>query len=276
MANDSSPEQAGTITRHARMTSAFVSARHVDVWCPPGYESDPAQRYPVLYMHDGQNLFTPDHAFGGVDWGIVPAMLRVMEEQHHPGAIIVGVWNSPTRRIDYMPQKPLQASSAQTIAKQFIDENGKGPNSDGYLKFLVTELKPFIDTTYRTLPDQQHTYVMGSSMGGLISLYALVEYPEVFSRAGCLSTHWPIGEEVLIDYFAAHLPPPGKHRIYFDYGTATLDETYEPFQLLMDAQMRAAGYKEDQDWMTRKFEGAEHSEKDWRKRVHIPLEFLLR
>jgi predicted alpha/beta superfamily hydrolase len=267
--------QAGTLTRHALLPSAFISARNVDVWCPPGYADAPEQRYPVLYMHDGQNLFSAEHAFAGVDWGIVPAMLRVMQEQQHPGAIVVGIWNSPTRRRDYMPEKPLRSAAALAVAARFADENGGEPQSDNYLQFLVSELKPFIDAQYRTLPDQQNTFVMGSSMGGLVSLYALVEYPEVFSRAGCLSTHWPIGEQALIDYFGAKLPAPGQHRIYFDYGTATLDASYEPFQLLMDMQMRAAGYVAEKDWITRTFVGATHSEVDWRKRVHIPLGFLL-
>lgn len=110
-------------------------------------------------------------------------------------------------------------------------------------------------------------------MGGLISLYALEQYPHLFGGAGCLSTHWPTGEEMLVDYLGAHLPQAGAHRLYFDFGTATLDWNYEPFQRRMDEHLRAAGYREDVDWMTRKFEGAEHNEAAWRARVHIPLEF---
>ena len=147
--------------------------------------------------------------------------------------------------------------------------------SDRYLKFLVEEVKPFIDRTYRTQPDAAHTFVMGSSMGGLISGYALVEYPQVFGGAGCVSTHWPSDDGSAIEYFAKHLPAPGKHRIYFDYGTATLDASYEPYQQRMDQAMRAAGYTEGRDWVTKKFPGAEHSEKSWRERVEIPLTFLL-
>ncbi|WP_246327457.1 alpha/beta hydrolase [Candidatus Competibacter phosphatis] len=143
------------------------------------------------------------------------------------------------------------------------------------MQFLVEELKPFIDARYPTLSDSAHTLVMGSSMGGLISLYALIEYPDVFGGAGCLSTHWPIGEEVLVDALGTALPSAGRHRLYFDFGTETLDANYEPWQQRMDEWLRTASYREGRDWSTRKFEGAEHSERAWRERVPIPLAFLL-
>jgi predicted alpha/beta superfamily hydrolase len=151
-----------------------------------------------------------------------------------------------------------------------------GISSDAYLKFIVTEVKPFIDRTYRTQPDAAHTSVMGSSMGGLISVYAICEYPQVFGGAGCVSTHFPAGNGAVIDYLARSLPKPGANKFWFDYGTKTLDALYEPFQQRADAVMTAAGYTAGRDWITRKFEGAEHSEKSWRERVELPLEFLLR
>ena len=113
-------------------------------------------------------------------------------------------------------------------------------------------------------------------MGGLISLYAISEYPNIFGGAGCVSTHFPLGEGVMLGYMKKFLPNPKTHKIYFDYGTETLDATYEPFQKKADAIMKKKGYKQDKNWITRKFEGEEHSEKSWRKRVNIPLEFLLR
>jgi predicted alpha/beta superfamily hydrolase len=191
------------------------------------------------------------------------------------GAIAVGVWHSPQRRLDYMPQKPLMTEQGRPLFEQFVQAQGGSPKSDRYLRFMVEELKPFIDATYRTLPDRAHTAVLGSSMGGLISLYALAEYPSVFGRAGCVSTHWPIGGSLPVDYSANVLPRPGDHRIYFDYGTETIDADYEPYQLRMDALMQAAGYERGADWITRKFEGAEHSERAWRARVDVPLRFLL-
>ena len=265
----------GIITRHADFPSRHVTPRHVDVWCPPENGADSVTRYPVIYMHDGQNLFDPALSFIGVDWGMDEALVRLIRETGRPGAIIVGIWNSPLRLREYMPQKPLNASGGQRILNRFVEQTGGAPLSDGYLQFLVEELKPFIDARYPTLSDSAHTLVMGSSMGGLISLYALIEYPDVFGGAGCLSTHWPIGEEVLVDALGAALPSAGRHRLYFDFGTETLDANYEPWQQRMDEWLRTASYREGWDWSTRKFEGAEHSERAWRERVPIPLAFLL-
>lgn len=265
----------GVITRHADFPSRHVAPRHIDVWCPPENGAGSATRYPVIYMHDGQNLFDPALSFIGVDWGMDEALVRLIRETGRPGAIIVGIWNSPLRLREYMPQKPLNASGGQRILNRFVEQTGGAPLSDGYLQFLVEELKPFIDARYPTLSDSAHTLVMGSSMGGLISLYALIEYPDVFGGAGCLSTHWPIGEEVLVDALGAALPSAGRHRLYFDFGTETLDANYEPWQQRMDEWLRTASYREGWDWSTRKFEGAEHSERAWRERVPIPLAFLL-
>ncbi len=264
----------GTLLRYENFPSRLVPPRHVDIWLPPGYDS--GDGFSVLYMHDGQNLFLPGHSYGGESWGVDKAIVRLMDEGKIPGAIVVGVWNIGANRWgEYLPQQPAETPEGRAILSQFQNRMPGELYADSYLKFIVDELKPFIDATYRTLPGQPHTFVMGSSMGGLISLYALTEYPQVFGGAGCLSTHWVAGENLMVGYFASVLPKPGKNKIYFDFGTETLDAAYEPFQIRMDAHMRAAGYTFGKDWLTRKFEGAEHSERSWRERVHIPLEFLL-
>ncbi len=265
----------GFITRHPDFPSRYIMPRHVDVWCPSADAATLVTRYPVLYMHDGQNLFDPALSFIGVDWGMDEAMTRLIRDTRQPGAIIVGIWNSPLRMREYMPYKPLAALQDQRMLARFVEQAGGEPLSEPYLKFLVEELKPFIDATYPTLPDRSHTFVMGSSMGGLISLHALIEHPDIFGGAGCLSTHWPAGEEALVDSLGVALPKAGRHRLYFDFGTETLDATYEPYQQRMDQWVKAAGYAAGHDWLTRKFDGAEHSERAWRARVHIPLAFLL-
>lgn len=266
---------SGVIQRHPDFTSRYAPARHVDVWRPPGYSTDAAARYPVIYMHDGQNLFDPATSYGGADWGIHRTLARLMGEGKVGGAIVVGIWNTPERRGEYMPQKHFAASPLVALRAMWAFQTLIRPGSDAYLRFLVDEIKPFIDGNYRTRPDQANTFVMGSSMGGLISLYALEEYPHIFGGAGCVSTHWPAGGSRLVDGMGAALPRAGTHKLYFDYGTATLDSSYEPYQRRMDALVAAAGYTPEKDWLTRKFPGAEHSEKDWRTRVHIPLQFLL-
>ncbi len=267
-------EVTGTLEGWQRMPSAHVPARNVDVWLPPSYGTDPARRYPVLYMHDGQNLFDPGLAYTGTDWDVDGAMARLIAAGEVREAIVVGVWNTPARFAEYMPKAPIPGNEVGSgIAGRPIGVR-EDVQSDAYLRFLVDELKPFIDGHYRTLPGQADTFVMGSSMGGLISLYALAQYPDVFGGVGAVSTHWPACDGCVIDWMATHLPPPGEHRLYFDFGTATLDALYPPLQARMDAALRAAGWSA-RDWTTRRFEGAEHNEAAWKARLDQPLRFLL-
>jgi predicted alpha/beta superfamily hydrolase len=262
----------GTLHRHASFPSAYVAPRHLDVWLPPGYDETTTHRYPVLYLHDGQNLFLPQIAYAGVDWGVDEALVSLMQQGGFAGAIVVGVWNTANRVSEYMPQKPVQPF---TLAR-FRKASDRPPQSDAYLRFLVSEVKPFIDAAYRTLPGPGHTFVIGSSMGGLISLYALIEYPDVFGGAGCLSTHWPICGRKMATELVQILPPPGSHRLYFDHGDAGLDAQYRPYQRRVDALLAAAGWTHGRDWLTMTFTNADHNETAWRARLHIPLRFLLR
>jgi predicted alpha/beta superfamily hydrolase len=265
----------GMLERFENFFSKHVAFRNVDVWLPPGYDAEGMERYPVLYMHDGQNLFDDSLSYGSNSWDIDQAMTRLLAGEKIRSTIVAGIWNSDIRWREYMPQKAYESSTFNRHRKDFHKTAGGSSISDSYLKFLVEEFKPFIDGHYKTLPDQANTFVMGSSMGGLISLYAISEYPHVFGGAGCISTHWPIGGLELVDEMARSLPDPASHRLYFDFGTETLDRLYEPFQRRMDDHLRQAGYSEGQNWVTLKCEGAEHSERSWRERVEIPLSFLL-
>jgi glycosidase/predicted alpha/beta superfamily hydrolase len=259
---------------HPNFPSKFVAPRNVEVWLPPGYAAHPAERYPVLYMHDGQNVFDPSTAMGGVDWAVDETMTRLIREGKVRPAIVVAVWNTAKRYQEYMPGRPLAGTTSHSTGFGQTFQNSE-IISDAYLKFLVTELKPFIDRTYRTRPGRPDTFVMGSSMGGLISAYAMIEYPEVFGGAGCLSTGWPVANGAVIDYLRGHAPDPRTHRFYFDLGTATLDSLFPPWQARADSAMRAAGYVEGKSFVSRTFVGAEHNERAWRERLEIPLTFLL-
>jgi enterochelin esterase-like enzyme len=262
-----------TLIRHADFASRFVAARHVEIWLPPGY-AESNQPYPVLYMHDGQNLFNPAESYAGVPWSVDEAAARLAAAGQIAAPIIVGIWNTPLRRQEYLPAKPFALPGGQEM-RQAMDKVYQGePLSAAYLRFVIEEVKPFVDATYRTQPDRQHTFIMGSSMGGLISLYALCEYPHVFAGAGCLSTHWPVGRELWVTYLRQALPKPGNHKFYFDFGTEALDAEYEQYQVQVDAVFRQAGFRAGVDWVTRKFPGDDHSERAWRGRVHIPLAFL--
>lgn len=255
--------------------SEWIAPRTVDVWLPPAYEAQPEGRFPVLYMHDGQNLFDPALANTGVAWGVDESITRLADAGDIRPAIVVGIWNTPQRWAEYMPQRALRDYATSLAITRFENEQGP-PQADAYLRFLVTELKPWVDNNYRTVTGRSDTAIMGSSMGGLISLYALCEYPQVFGAAGCVSTHWPAADGVAVTYLRDHLPDPDDgHRFYFDFGTAGLDETYEPFQRRADALLAAHGYTQDQNWITRRFPGAGHNEAAWRARLDVPLRFLL-
>lgn len=265
----------GTVKGWHALPSRHVALRDVDVWLPPSYDADPTRRYPVLYMHDGQNVFDPALAYTGVDWDVDGAMTRLIARGEVREAIVVGVWNTPARFAEYMPRAPVVGETVGSGIDTRPIGRAQDIRSDAYLRYLVEELKPMVDAVYRTRPGRDDTFVMGSSMGGLISLYAVARYPQVFGGAGAVSTHWPACDGCTLDWFAAHLPRPGTHRLYFDHGTATLDARYPPYQARMDAALRAAGWREGRDWITRRFEGAEHNEAAWRARVEIPLRFLL-
>lgn len=260
--------------RHENFPSRHIPPRHVDVWLPPGYDQGD-QRYPVLYMHDGQNCFNAADCGYGVAWEVQHALARLVATGQARPAIIVGVWNIPARRVlEYRPARPFGYLSA-TARQRILAPMGGAPLSDDYLAFVVHELKPFIDASYRTRPDRDDTFVMGSSMGGLISLYAICEYPDVFGGAGCVSTHWPAVEGVIVPYLRDRLPDPTTHRLYFDYGTATIDTLYLPIQTQVDTLLAAAGYRRGHNWLTLPFPGAPHNEDAWQQRGHIPLRFLL-
>lgn len=280
---------SGKIEHFKNFKSKFVDARNIDVWLPDGYSNK--EKYAVLYMHDGQMLFDSQQAWNKQVWEIDEIASQLISQNKTRKFIVVGIWNNGLKRHpEYFPQKPYKELTNEQ--KEFVSNDllkkGKinqtfNPISDDYLKFIVTELKPFINKTFSTKTDRKNTIIAGSSMGGLISLYALCEYPKVFGGAACLSTHWtgiyqlknnPI-PETFFNYLKTYLPKPQNHKIYFDYGNKTLDSLYPTLQKRVDIIMMEKGFT-DKNWITKSFPGKDHSEKAWRERVHIPLEFLLK
>jgi len=281
---------SGSIKRFDNFASKYVEARNIDIWLPDNYSA--SKKYAVLYMQDGQMLFDSSSTWTHQEWGVDETMSKLLSANKIRNCIVVGIWNTGlSRHSEYCPQKPFESLSktqqdslyaALTPYGQSVF-NGVTVYSDNYLKFLVLELKPFIDSTFPTLKDQRNTFIAGSSMGGLISLYAICEYPDVFGGAACLSTHWTViyradhnpTPAAIFSYMKNHLPSPKNHKIYFDHGTVELDSLYAPFQKQADEIMKAKGYN-DKNFESKVFEGANHTETAWRKRFEIPAVFLLK
>ena len=281
---------AGTIVDLGVVGSRYTDPRKVVVWLPSGY-TPKGPKYAVLYMHDGQNLFDKATAGYGMEWQIDETLDRLIRERKVRPTIVVGIWNTPKRLREYVPSKAFAHLPAQ-----YMDSvrglYGGDPLSDGYLKFIVKELKPAIDQRFNVKTDRSNTAIMGSSMGALVSLYAINEYPKVFGGAGMLSTHWPLflpanGEKAISDqefeivsdaferYLAPALPGPKEHRLYFDHGSETLDAIYARYQKRIDAVVERRGYRPGRNWISRNFPGQAHNEISWASRVAIPLQFLL-
>ena len=223
---------SGKVVRFQNFKSKFVDARNVDVWLPDGYSDN--KQYNVLYMHDGQMLFDSETTWNKQAWEVDATAGELITNNKTQPFIVVGIWNNNLKRHqEYFPRKAFE--NLDDSQKKFVSdillqkhkiETELNPISDDYLKFLVTELKPFIDKTFTTKSDPSHTFIAGSSMGGLISMYAICEYPKVFGGAACLSTHWtgiyqlednPV-PDAFFAYMKKQLPSPKRHKLYFDCG----------------------------------------------------------
>ncbi|PCH53449.1 MAG: esterase [Flavobacteriaceae bacterium] len=285
---DSIQLSSGTIKRIHNFPSKYVRPRNIDVWLPNNYSEE--KKYAVLYMHDGQMLFDANTTWNKQEWKVDEIVGSLLDSSKINNCIVVAIWNhSDIRHTDYYPQKPfdlLPQKFKDSIFKTDVKQYGtdfKGFQSDYYLKFIVEEVKPFIDANFSTLTTSENTFIAGSSMGGLISMYALCEYPEVFGGAACLSTHWlgftpqknSIVPDSFFNYLEQHLPSPKNHKIYFDYGTKTLDKYYLPYQYRVNEVLKSKGYDKTNS-KNLKFEGHDHSENSWNQRFQIPVQFLLK
>ncbi len=247
-------KMVGQVRHHRGVTTGLLKhKRDVIVWLPPGYDKEPDCHYPVLYMHDGQNLFDPATAFAGVDWRMDETATRLSKRGKMQEIIIVGIYNTPARLEEYADTKT-------------------GRN---YMRFLVEELKPLIDKTYRTLPQREHTAVMGSSMGGLVSLYLVWKYPDIFSKAGCLSTSLSWRDRQVLKFIAAPAQAvPQDVKIYFDHGGLGEEGKYAADYLKLRDLFVEKGLRPDVDFKYYFDKKGDHSERSWARRVKRPLLFL--
>lgn len=264
-------QQTHTLTGDVRLHKNFHSKildndRNVIVYLPPGYEANRNRRYSVFYMHDGQNLFDGATSFiAGQEWRVDETAQALIEAGKIEPLIVVGIYNTGTERVN----EYTAARDAKYKA------GGKG---DLYGRFLVEELKPFIDSTYRTKKDAKHTGLGGSSLGGLISLYLGLKYPNVFTRIAVVSPSvwWADNQIVQFTKNESRKPPL---RIWLDIGTKEGRDKQEAQATVDGARLLKAtliekGWQEGKDLKYLEAAAAEHNEKAWAARTAAILDFL--
>lgn len=231
-------------TRHEVPSSLLEQTHAVRVFLPPGYAENTLERYPVIYMQDGQNLFFPEESFGGRHWRIRETLQRLDAMNLTRRVIVVGI-QPRDRMLEYT-----------------------APGYETYGRFLALELKPWVDATYRTLSDARHTSVMGSSLGGVVSFYLAWQWPGSFGAAACLSSTFGWRDDLLE---RVSVEPRRDVRLYLDSGWP--EDNYERTRA-MRAALLDRGYEEGRDLLYFAFPEARHDETHWAMRAHIPFQFF--
>lgn len=250
----------GDVRRHERFPSAHVRPRDVLVWLPPGYAADSTRRYPVLYVHDGNNALDEATSFAG-EWRLDETAARMIGEGALAPFIAVCVYNTPDRMSEYTPVR---------------DAAGRGGGGPAYARFLVEELKPFVDRAYRTRRGPRDTGLLGSSLGGLISLAIAMDRPDVFGLVGCVSPAAWWADRDLVRRAAS---APRSLRVWVDIGTDESTPSAGRRAWLEDtralvASLRSAGLPPEA-LVYDEVEGARHNEAAWAARLDRILAFLL-
>ncbi|SHG41240.1 alpha/beta hydrolase [Massilia sp. CF038] len=223
--------------------------RQLRVYLPPSYSENTAKRYPVLYMHDGQNLFDAKTAAYGVEWGIDETVNHQIATGAMDEVIVVGIDNTPDRIPEYTP---------------CCDPKYGGGKLDAYQAFITDTVKPYIDKTLRTLPGRENTAIMGSSLGGIASVVIAQRRADLFSKAGGVSSSFWWNDRQMVNAPA----PKVAVKFYLDAGGDNdgLDDT-----LLMHDTMLKQGYTKDEDVLLYIDDAGGHNEKSWAARVARPL-----
>lgn len=249
----------GDIRTHERFHSRYLEHdRTVVVYLPPGYDDASATRYPVLYLHDGQNVF--DRATSiGEEWRVDETAQALITAGEIEPIIVVGIYNTGEHRID-------------EYAPTLREDKGGGGLADDYGRMLLMELKPFIDATYKTLPGAGNTAIGGSSLGGLLTMHLGVRHPTAFGKLAVLSPSIWWDDRVIVRE-VEQLPTKLPERIWLDAGTNEGSEVIEDTRRLRDALI-AKGWTEGDDLMYMEAEGAEHNEASWAARIATVLKYL--
>lgn len=249
----------GQLRKHERFRSRFLrNQRDLIVYTPPGYHHEPARRYPVLYLHDGQNLFDGATSFiPGQDWHVGQTADQCINARTVEPLIIVGMYNTKARMREYTPTH--------------VPKLGGG-RADRYAKFLIEEVKPFVEREYRTLSGAEHTGIGGSSLGGLVSLYLGLKHSAIFGKIAALSPSvwW---NQLVIHRFARAMHVEPCPRIWLDIGTREGPRIVQDVERFRDVLLEK-GWRLGANLHYERVEGAEHNEAAWAQRVRPFLQFL--
>ena len=248
------------LIKHQRFRSRFLrNQRDLIVYLPPGYAEQPQRSFPVLYLHDGQNLFDGATSFiPGVDWHVGQTADHFIYEGRVEPLIIVGIYNAGKQRIgEYTPTRAPKLG---------------GGRADRYAKFLLEEVRPFVNRQYRIAEGADRTGIGGSSLGGLVSLYLGLRQPQVFGKIAALSPSVWWNERVILRFAAAASVQP-LPRIWLDIGTREGPRIVDDVERFRDVLI-TKGWQLDRSLHYERVEGAEHNEAAWAARVGPFLQFL--
>ncbi len=268
----------GRLFRFAVFDSAFADTLTLDVWTPDCYDGTGA--YPVLYMHDGQNIFDTVATWNHQTWNMDKTAGELIKNSEIEPIIIVGIHCLGFTRIgDMMPEKAIPYIT-DPAERAFTDTiSNFSYRGDEYVSAIANTVKPFIDSLFATNPIAEKTAIMGSSMGGIISLYAFCEQPDVFGMAGCISTHLgmtqdrPAYAEAIFRYIRENLPNQNGRKLYIDNGDKDVDYNYLPYFKTLVALVDLLGY-DSSHFKSELFSGQGHCEKDWASRMELPLKMF--
>ena len=283
-------------------SAALGTNRIVRIWLPPSYDTSPAARYPVLYLHDGQNVFSsagPHVAFGWGNWEVDLIVERLVRERRMSEIILVAIDNTAKRFQEYRGRTTTFTDEEKKSSRWPVIDAGDNSAYERYARFLTTELKPAIDRRFRTLAEPAHTGVLGSSMGGIVSLALAWDHPDVFGLAASMSGAYQVEKQHFLEtVLRPYAGQPKPLKLYFDCGakSGTNGDDGRPNTEAVIAELRRIGWREDvnlryfldehpltpaqlaplklADNKFKEAQASQHNELYWRLRVWRPLEFL--
>jgi hypothetical protein len=263
------------------------SSRRVLIWLPANYS--PKVKYATIYMHDGQMLFDSTTTWNKKEWRVDETADSLTSNGITRPFIVVGIYNDPPNRYaEFFPQETAKYMDSNYISKLKQTLWNGELRADYYIDWITKKLIPFVEDHYPVSHKREDRFLIGSSMGGLISLYGLTREPKTFGGAACLSIHTPMinfqmtGDDAMKQlalpfnaYLSKTLPSPKKVKIYIDRGTETLDANYGPYHEVLLSTLTKSGYEIGSNYLTLVWDKTAHDEVSWANRLAVPIKFLL-